>query len=634
MQTINILATVLSDAFSGSSTLDGDLGIPQVGPSWSLYDSAWAVSTKGRKVNGSFVTSTQGSSGHVYAVQTLNDTPQEVSFYGTWTADSGSGAAGYFSVGICSAIGTSQSGAVVNIKRDGIYFYKLDAGSATLLASETYSALTSGTSYSFKVKWIASSNKLEVYKNDVLTAQYTSADFAALVGNIVYFALQYTAADTTHNVKYDSVQVKSDYGAARMRLATINPILGNPSRYKLWDISPAALVDGDAGWMHHMIVKGGNVLAASTVGHLYQVDAATGNILNTYENIAFQTAPVVAADGGIWCLKPTSTDAGDYGALLTRLNSSFVQTHSVSVPGGRGGAPGVVQEYLPYSSSAKVVLVRVHASNNDYLEAWITEDASPSNVGTKKWRSAALVANTGSFNNVGAPLIIGSYAYVLSSDGGSKHNYLKRVALSDGSITHTSLDIGSGGNTQYNNPIYTGTDIILTTQDGYLASLDPADCTINWSVNLRGAGYNSWASPTYYDGYIYVGLYNGSGTGQIAKIDATDGSVVWRAWGYNGEDCWHAGATDGRYLYRNMHSAGSGQKAGIVVQDMAGGGYVYFLETDASPCTMPCLTNGIAIFGNAGHLVGVRVGTGSAVDYPWHGTNATGFVTGAVTAWS
>jgi hypothetical protein len=634
MQTINAFQTVLSDDFSGGSTLAGNLGSPQIGTAWALYDSAWAASVKGRKLNGSFVTATQGSTGNVTAVQKLNATPGKVEFSGQWDADSGSGAAGYFSVAIGSAIGTSQSAAVVNIKRDGMYFYKLDAGSATLLASESYSALTNGTSYTFTIKWIASENKVEVYKNAVLTAQYTSADFADLVGPYVCFSLQYTASDSTHAVKYNSVSASADYGLARMSLGTINPILGNPSRYKLWDISPAALVGGDAGWMHHMIVSGGKVLASSTVGNLYQVDLASGSVLNTYEGIAFQTAPVVAADGGIWCLKPDSTDAGNYDATLTRLNASFAGTHSVSIPGGRAGASGVIQEYLPYSSSAKVVLVRVHASNNDYLEAWITEDASPSNVGTKKWRSAALVANTGTFNNVGAPLIVGSYAYVLSSDGGSKHNYLKRIALSDGSVTHTSTDIGSGGNTQYNNPIYTGTDIILTTQDGYLAILDPADCTINWSVNLRGAGYNSWASPTYVDGYIYVGLYNGSGTGQIAKVDVTDGSVVWRAWGYNGEDCWHAGATDGRYLYRNMHSKGSGQKGGIVVQDIASGGYVYFLETDTAPCTMPCLSNGIAVFGNGGHLVGVRVGTGTAVDYPWHGTNATGFVTGAVTAWS
>jgi hypothetical protein len=153
MQTINAFQTVLSDDFSGGSTLAGNLGSPQIGTAWALYDSAWAASVKGRKLNGSFVTVTQGSTGNVTAVQKLNATPAKVEFTGQWDADSGSGAAGYFSVAIGSAIGTSQSAAVVNIKRDGMYFYKLDAGSATLLASESYSALTNGTSYTFTITY-------------------------------------------------------------------------------------------------------------------------------------------------------------------------------------------------------------------------------------------------------------------------------------------------------------------------------------------------------------------------------------------------------------------------------------------------------------------------------------------------
>lgn len=613
---IIILTTVVSDTFAGAPTVEPSLGTPEVGEPWELYASDWSAATKGRKLQGLFQTSVQGSTGVVTAVQHLSSTPIVIEFDARWDTDSGTGAEGYVSIFLSA--GSPTDGAIAQnclyllCKRNAVTLGKVVSGAATALVSESFTALSTAATHKFTIHWFGWQGKMDVYIDDVLTVTATHTAWKTLVGPYVGWQLSYTAADSTHQIRIARVLAQTDGGFANSKPVERTVRTDNGAkRYVLWDISP----QGSTGWMHMMILKGGKIYAACTNGTLYQVDFHSGRVLNAYESIVDMTAPVVDADGNVWGYRTADGDG-----LLTKLSSGFAGLASYTITGGD------YSEEVPLDPTTGYFMVRRVVSGDHKLSAVKSTD------GTLAWTATDVLGTGTSHHNYSSPLIVGASVFLLSSDG--THTYVYKFANSDGTKAWKSDSVGAGIDTEYCSICYDGTNILGVTKAAVAFAVNASTGVIAWTKDLASLGYQCWATPSYYDGHLYVPLYGGAYRGRIAKLNATTGAVVWNVFGYDdrgnniGEDCWNVGFISGRFAYRNTH--GPVGKNGIVIQSIANGGYLPHFPTTEAPCTLPVASDGIVAFGNGGHLLAIRAGDGDTVDYPWHGTNRTGHVANAV----
>jgi len=680
---------VLSDDFSRVLTAEPDVGSPQIGKPWTLYGLNFATATRGRVSQGHVETSVNGQAGVVWLTQSLSNTPVIMKFSGRWITGAGSGAEGYFMAGCGTGNGTAglNDAVLVEFNRTTVTLRYRTGGSWYVAAVDTYTELASATVHDFEIRFYPHASRVEAYVNDTLVLTSSESYLAPRMGKHIGFYLGYDAADTTKIVLLESVEVSTDFGYAdtpvgirRVATAPADP------RQVLWDITIGAPA---TGWAHMMSVVDGYVYSNWTNGLLAKVDLESGNVVAYNENVAYMT-PVQVVGDYVWAFKPT---------LISKLSKATLATVAQYTL-----ADGIYTEEVPYDQTTGYFFVRRKVSGNHRVSAIDAAD------GTVAWTTTDDLGSGDTYNNYGAPLVAEDSVFVMTSDG--TDTYLWRFAAADGTDEWSGgTEVGPGTRTEYNNPIYVpGTpngSIFGVTNDGTAFCVNATTGALVWSVDLSGGGYTNWSTPTYHNGHVYIGMNGGAWTGRVFKLNATTGAQVWMQPGYvrpgqeRGEDCWNPGITDGQFLYRNVHARGSG----IVIQNCADGGYVWQYTTDDAPCTYCCLSGGILVAGNNGHLIGVRVGHGPRtitrarssnvatfktsvahglavdqavtirgaggagynvsstvvstptttsftiastgddesetaeyggrvlVDYPWHGTDRTGYVAGAVVEW-
>lgn len=189
-------------------------------------------------------------------------------------------------------------------------------------------------------------------------------------------------------------------------------------------------------------------------------------------------------------------------------------------------------------------------------------------------------------------------------------------------------DLGFCPTLQFNNPIYDRKhdQIYASRLNGTVFSLRRTDGAIQWSQSFPD--FLICSSLTYHGGIVYVPLWNSSGTGAVAALNAVNGDILWYQDGFFGEDGWSAMAVCDRYLYRSSHGTTPSR---IIVQDRFTGELVWTAETDGlGTCTNPILSDGIVVFGTRSQMVALKVGEGLPVNSSWHGVTATGANPGAI----
>lgn len=598
--------TVLTDTFQRPFTVEPVIGQPDLGLPWTVYGLNFGEPTYGRIWGGHVETSLNRQAGQVWLTQRLSRTPYSMTATVKWWTTAGAGAEGYF--GLCSAAGVGTTRfdnfVYVQVTRTLVKVWKKVGATWTAMATENLpSTLTADATHTVEVRWLPWSNTVEVYIDGTLRLTHSSGEYPALMGPWVGWQMAYDDAsnDSSKVVTFEAVGATQPFGPANAAPAWRRlPAAPEGQRDILWDIT---LGPAGTGWHHMMCVVDGDVYGVNTNGLCYRVDALTGHVRATCESVGHMTVPEVIGDY-VWVAKPVGGDI-----LLTKLNRSDL---SISYP-QYTITGGVYSEQMPYDPVTGYFFIRRKVGGVHKVSAINSAN------GSVVWTCAENLG-ADSLINWGAPLVVGNYVIVQSYNGTS--NYLWKFACATGALQSgwPTAALGAGAATEYNNPIYDAVNdrIYGSTRNAVVYCVNNATGAVVWTVDLAGSGYSSWSTICLANGYLYVGLNGGGYLGRIAKLQASDGAIVWNVGGLTtpgvvtGEDCWNGGACDGRYLYRNSHS----RIGRILAQAVDTGGYVWWSPpTDDAPCTVPCLYAGVLISGNAGHLLGVRIGTGPATSF-------------------
>jgi len=361
-----------------------------------------------------------------------------------------------------------------------------------------------------------------------------------------------------------------------------------------------------AGASHMMVIHDGTVYAQVTDESLVAVDLKTGRIKARATQAGIATAPFVVGDW-VYSWRPGS---------LTELDRfSLEPRRDLRVYFGR------YFENIPYDRDADAFFVRMTNPQDAYPDDF---GAFSRDDGRALWSHR--FPGPGQDNNNGSPLLTGDDSVYVQC--AHMTNWMYRFDKRTGEV-RWATELGISYVLQFNNPIYDRRhdQIYASCLNGEVFALRRTDGAIRWSRRFP-KGLRICSTLTYHGGIVYVPLWNISGTGAVAALNAVDGSEVWFQEGFDGEDGWSATAVCDRYLYRSSHGTTPSR---IMVQDRFTGARVWSAPgAGIGECTNPVLSDGIVVFGTSTHMIALKVGAGLPVNCAWHGVNATGFNPGAI----
>lgn len=356
-------------------------------------------------------------------------------------------------------------------------------------------------------------------------------------------------------------------------------------------------------WAEHPIIKDGVVYVPWTDGALTAHDLASGELLNSVNNVNDATAPFIVGD------KIYSFDVSSMSEIDLE---TFKITRRIQLP------DGIYTENVPYDAATGYFYIRegVVSQYKGRVSAYRLSD------GKRMWSYPEQYV--GGFDNQQNILVVGDSVFFQSSDsfwrGASK---FYRVRKDTGALVW-EIPLGTPSRGGYNNPIYDADhDMLYVSEswnslDAQVYAIRRKDGALAWDKPIPGRAIES--TLTYYKGVLYLPLHVFSGHGSYMAISAVDGSTIWHEPGFFNEDGWSATAVDDRYLYRLAHGANF-----IIIQNKFNGDLVWSLPVDApATCFNPVMSSGIVILGGESSVYAIKVGTGLAVDSDFHGLNATG----------
>ncbi|MCW5557858.1 MAG: PQQ-like beta-propeller repeat protein [Verrucomicrobiae bacterium] len=360
------------------------------------------------------------------------------------------------------------------------------------------------------------------------------------------------------------------------------------------------------GSSHMMIIQDGTVYAQVTDGSLVAVDLKTGRVRTRAAHVGVATGPFVVGDW-VYSWRPGG---------LTELNRfSLEPRRDLRVYNGS------YFENVPYDREADAFFVRLTRPGTDSADdfaAYSRED------GRELWSHR--FPGRGWENNNGSALLAGDDSVYIQC--ANMTNWMYRFDKRTGEVRWVT-ELGLSRVLQFNNPIYDRRhdQIYASCLNGEVFALRRTDGAIQWSRHFP-SGLRICSTLTYHAGIVYIPLWNPTGTGAVAALNAVDGSEVWFQNGFDGEDGWSANAVCDRYLYRSSHGTTPSR---IMVQDRFTGKRVWSADgTGIGECTNPIASDGIVVFGTSARMIALKVGNGLPVNSAWHGVNATGYNPGAV----
>ena len=237
-------------------------------------------------------------------------------------------------------------------------------------------------------------------------------------------------------------------------------------------------------------IVGGVMYVGSEDGHLYALDATTGNILwrATTGGIVWSSPAVVK--GVVY--------AGSYDNKIYAFDAATGAVKWAVTTGDDVFASPTVANGVVYEGSWDNKMYAINAA-----------------TGVVKWafQTGGVIEST--------PAVVGGTVYFGSFD--------KNVYAIDVATGTRKWKFKTGGIVEASSPTVVNGTVYIGSNDDKIYALDAAAGTVKWSVLT---GHNVYSSPAYWNGTIYVG----SRDKKMYAINATTGDVLWT--GLTGRGIW------------------------------------------------------------------------------------------------
>jgi len=368
-------------------------------------------------------------------------------------------------------------------------------------------------------------------------------------------------------------------------------------------------------WAHMGIIHNGIAYNQWTGGSLTAVDLKTGQLLKSIDNVADATAPFIVGN------KIYSFNG--YNRIYEIDLDTFKITRQINISDAN------YTENIPYDPETGYCFVR-RAVTSDYKGCLSAVRISDGQI---IWTFPE-AGMTGGFDGHQAPIVVGDSVYIFVCNAYWQYgNLFMRINKFNGTEIWRAQLNPSPSRGGYNNPIYDEDHDVFYVSESWnnessnVYAIRRSDGQILWTHNFT-TNRSIESTLSYHDNIVYVPLHNfDRQNGFYAALNSNDGSLIWETTGFFNEDGWSATAVCDKYLYRVTH--GTGDR--VIVQDRITGDLVWASTINAvACCTNPVQSEGIVVLGSERYLIGLKAGTGQAVDSGFHGKYATGFNPGAI----
>lgn len=165
----------------------------------------------------------------------------------------------------------------------------------------------------------------------------------------------------------------------------------------------------------------------------------------------------------------------------------------------------------PESSNGLTTQFRAGLRNTGYLDVTI-----PDNVKTE-W---AVPTNHGDHSaSKGSPVMAPSGAIILADDTG------RIRSLSPSGETNWSTSVSDDDRGSHGTAAIADGTAYIGTYDGVVSAVSVENGDIEWQTKVGGSAA---ASPTYYEGKLYVAVEHATPSGSVVVMDADSGEIEWR----------------------------------------------------------------------------------------------------------
>ncbi len=318
-----------------------------------------------------------------------------------------------------------------------------------------------------------------------------------------------------------------------------------------------------SGYVSTPAVADGVVYVGSRDGHLYALDARTGEI---------EWRSEVPGGAAFPTLADASVYVGSWGRGLFKLNASTGELLWRFETVGRVWSTPAIVDGVIYFGSGDSHVYAVNASTGELLWQHQTGDAVYS-----------------------SPAVVGGVVFIGSTDS-------RAYALD--AATGQPLWEHETGDAVFSSPAVVDAVAYIGSDDSYVYALDAATGEVVWRHETGGYVQSS---PEVVDGIVYVG----SGDRNLYALGASSGEVVWTYGipvGEPGSPKVHDGTV---YV-----TAGSDEANAIVALDAANGQSLWRFDTgDGWISSAPALADGLVYVGSAsGHVYALTTGVEGATD--------------------